>query len=109
MWDVAQYLISCHLQLKKSLAAAIYGGKELWDRQQMQLHALMPGRGNVQLVNVSTETDAAPEGKSVWVAEMYGHALGAAHLGLRYRGFNDTNHHPPGDPIQRAHPLSFRV
>lgn len=55
-----------------------------------------------QLVNVSTETDAAPEGKSVWVAEMYGHALGAAHLGLRYRGFNDTNHHPPGDPIQRA-------
>ena len=51
---------------------------------------------------MSTETDAAPAGKSVWVAEMYGHALGAAHLGLRYRGFNDTNHHPPGDPIQRA-------
>lgn len=72
----------------------------------MQLLAFMRGRGSVQLVNVSTETDAAPEGKSVWVAEMYGHALGAAHLGLRYRGFNDTNHHPPGDPIQRARLLS---
>ncbi|KAK9833296.1 hypothetical protein WJX81_004290 [Elliptochloris bilobata] len=57
-----------------------------------------------ELVNVSTETDAAPVGKSVWVAEMYGHALGAAHLGLRYRGFNDTNHHPPGDPV-RLSPL----
>jgi len=59
----------------------------------------------VQLVNVSTETDAKPVGKSVWVAEMYGYALGAARLGLRHRGVNDTNHHPPGDPVLRAHLL----
>ncbi len=70
--------------------------------------ALPPGAasraGGAQLVNVSTETDAAPTGKSVWVAEMYGYALGAAKLGLRHRGVNNTNHHPPGDPILRAAP-----
>ena len=41
----------------------------------------------------------------MWVAEMYGYALGAAQLGLRHRGVNDTNHHPPGDPVLRAHLL----
>jgi hypothetical protein len=66
-------------------------------------------RGGAQLVNVSTETDAAPTGKSVWVAEMYGYALGAAKLGLRHRGVNNTNHHPPGDPILRAAPGRCRV